>query len=133
MNKNKIWNIAHFNGTFVFSFNQPFLDFLNPLLKDRLNLNFCYRQKTEDGISVVVIERDDVCIMADSIEQALNKGLRDGAMLKFYERLSEQLQYISNQKVNYEEWEKKQNFSHTPKIGYEKAKPKPHPVNRKFF
>jgi hypothetical protein len=96
---NKIWNIAHFNGTFVLSFNQPFLDLLKNLIKNRLTLNFCHKPATlhEQGVYVTVVDRDDACILSDCVEQALASGLRDGAMAKFFERLSEQLKYISNQ------------------------------------
>ena len=95
---NKIWNIAHFQGTFVLSFNQPFLDSISPIIGNRLFFKFCYRDK--NGISVTVIDRDDACIISDSIEQSLNNGLRDGALIKFYERLSEQLRYIASQNSN---------------------------------
>jgi len=131
----KIWNIAHFDGMFVLSFNQPFLDLLNSILKNRVALKFCYRNK----ISVVTADRDDACLIADSVEEALNNGLRDGAMSKFYERLSNQLQYISSNKVKYEEWEKKHHpssFNHSPKINYDKAsniKSKSNQPLRKFF
>ena len=90
---NKIWNIAHFNGIFVFSFNDPFLDLLSALVRNRFALNFCH---TNNGIYVLVADRDDACVISDCVEQAIAGGLRDGAMFKFSERLSEQLKYISN-------------------------------------
>lgn len=88
----KIWNIAHFDGKFVFSFNKPFTDALLMITKGRLELNFCYK---DNDIFVVVADRDDTSILCDCVEQFVDSGKKDNAIFKFYEKLSDQLKYIS--------------------------------------
>jgi hypothetical protein len=95
--KNKIWNIAHFDGPFVISFNDEFFFYFKRIINGKINLNYVYNQ---NGLKVTVIDRDTASLVCHYLEQEIMSGFKDTSFCKFHDRLSEQLQYIKYKNSN---------------------------------